>query len=448
MRMGPFFRIVTFVAAMLDIITLVMQRRLLLLLGLCGLVASPLTADNKLDDELFNRVAEQMRLNLARLPDYTCVETVARSRRSSHSARFELADRIRLEIAMVNGREMFSWPGAGNFEDKDVDDLMLGGAFGNGNFGMLARAIFLTGAPNFSFIGERIYEGRRTNRWDFHVPRQRGIYGIGNRQRKGIAGLRGTFWADAESNDVVRIEIRAEDIPPELEIVSAENSIDYTRVNIGGTEFLLPKTAELRMRDYAGEWRNVIGLSMCRQYMGESKISFADPQPDQPVPQAPTHELINMPGNMYLELRLKSELRSDTVAIGDPVAAELMKDVKANGGVLVPRKAELRGRVVSLRLQRGSMKYHVVGIGFDEYVAGKARGRLRAKLVEARVAGNTVSTNPLELRRLGGGRFGGWIEHEQVVAPGILFAAPGRVLLPAGMQMVWRTESLLFGDSE
>jgi hypothetical protein len=425
-----------------------MQRRLLLLLWLCGLVASPLAADNALDNELFNRVTEHMRLNLARLPNYTCLETVERSRRSSQNARFELVDRIRLEIAMVNGKEMFSWPGAGNFEDKDIDDLMLGGAFGNGNFGLLARAIFLTSAPNFTFLGERIYEGRRTNRWDFNVPRQRGIYGIGNRRRKGIAGLRGTFWADAESSDVVRIEINAEDIPPELEIVAAENSIDYTRVNIGGTEFLLPKSAELRMRDYAGEWRNVIGLSGCRQYLGESKISFTDPEPEA-TPGTAATELINMPGNMYIDLRLKTEVRADTAAIGDPVTAELLRDVKANGGVLVPRRAELRGRIVSLRLQRGSMKYHVVGIGFDEFVSGTARGRLRAKLVEARVAGNIVSTNPLDLRRLGGSRLGGgWIEHEQVVAPGILFAAPGRILLPAGMQMVWRTESMLFGDSE
>jgi hypothetical protein len=426
-----------------------MQRRLLLLLGLCSLVASPLAADNALDNELFNRVAEHMRLNLARLPNYTCVETVERSRRSSQNARFELMDRIRLEIAMVEGKEMFSWPGAGNFEDKDIDDLMLGGAFGNGNFGLLARAIFLTGAPNFTFVGERIYEGRRTNRWDFNVPRQRGIYAIGNRRRKAVAGLRGTFWADAESNDVIRIEIKAEDIPAELEIVAAENSIDYTRVNIGGTEFLLPKAAELRMRDYAGEWRNVISLSACRQYLGESKISFTDDPEAETVAQAPANELINMPGNMYLDVRLKTDVRADTAAIGDPVTAELLRDVKANGGVLVPRKAELRGRIVSLRLQRGSMKYHVVGIGFDEFVSGRTRGRLRAKLVEARVAGNTVSTNPLDLRRFGGGRFGsGWIEREQVVAPGILFAAPGRVLLPAGMQMVWRTESLLFGNPE
>lgn len=426
-----------------------MQRRLLLLFGLCGLVASPLVADNLLDSDLFNRVAEHVRLNLARLPDYTCVETVERSRRSSQNARFDLVDRIRLEIAMVNGKEMFSWPGAGNFEDKSIDDLMLGGAFGNGNFGLLARAIFLTGAPNFTFVGERVYDGRRTNRWDFNIPRHRGVYTIGNRNRKAVAGLRGSFWADADSNDLVRIEVRAEDIPAELEIVSAANSMDYTRVNIGGTDFLLPKSAELQLRDYAGEWRNVIALSTCRQYLGESKISFADPEPDAAAPQVATADLITMPGNRYLELKLKHNLQADTVAIGDPITAELLRDVKANGDVLVPRKAELYGRVMSLQLQRGGMKYHVVGIGFDEFKSGKTRGRLRAKLVEARMAGNTVSTNPLELRRFGGGRLGvNWAQQEQTLAPGVLFAAPGKILLPAGMQMVWRTESLLLGDSE
>jgi hypothetical protein len=201
------------------------------------------------------------------------------------------------------------------------------------------------------------------------------------------------------------------------------------------------------MRDYGGEWRNVITLSGCRQYSGESTISFADPV-EEAAPENVQPEVLNIPANLYLELRLKSEIRTDTAAIGDPIIAELTRDVKANGGVLVPRKAEIRGRIVSLRLQRRNMKYHVVGVGFDEFVTGKTRGRLRAKLVEVRLAGNTVSTNPLELRRFGGGRMGGWIEHEQIVAPGILFVAPGRLLLPAGMQMVWRTESTLFGDSE
>jgi hypothetical protein len=181
---------------MLDIITL-MQRRLLLL-ALAGLVALPLGADEIRDRDLFERVLERMRLNLARLPNYTCVQNIERSRRSSQSPSFELIDRVRLEIAMVNGREMFSWPGAGNFEERDIDEMMLDGAFGTGNFGLLARAVFSGDSARFTSVGERIYEGRRTYRWDFHIPRTLGVYKIGNGKRKGIAGLRGSFWADLE----------------------------------------------------------------------------------------------------------------------------------------------------------------------------------------------------------------------------------------------------------
>lgn len=423
-----------------------MQRRLVLLLVLTGFVAGSVAAEDVSDDPLFGRAVEQMRANLARLPNYTCIETVERGRRSSQSNGFELVDRIRLEIAMVNGKEMFSWPGAGNFEDKDIDELMFDGAFGNGNFGLLARAIFLTDAPQFTSAGERIYEGRRTYRWDFRVPRLRGIYSIGNRKRKAIAGLRGSFWADADSLDIVRIEIRAEEIPAELEIVGAENSIDYSRVAIGGTDFLLPKSAELRMTDYAGEWRNAITLSSCRQYLGESKLSFTDPALEAAAETKP-QPVTELPPNQYLELRLKGEVRADTAAIGDPITAELMNDVKVNGSVLARKKSEVRGRITSLRLQRGRMKYHVVGLGFDELVSSGGRGRFRAKLVDVRMAGNTISTSPFGLRRLGGGRMDGF-QQEQVVAPGLLFVMPGKLLLPNGVQMVWRTESLLSGESE
>jgi hypothetical protein len=420
-----------------------MQRRLLLLLSLAALAPA---AEDPRERELFARVLEHMRLNLARLPDYTCVQSIDRSRRSSQTAGFELVDRLRLEIAMVNGKEMFAWPGAGNFEDKDVDDMMFDGAFGNGNFGLLARAVFLTDAVRFTPVGERILDGRRTFRWDFRISRLLGVYAISNKKRKGVAGLRGSFWADVDSLDVVRLEVTAEEIPPQVEIVAASHSIDYTRVPIGGTEFLLPKTAELRITDYARESRNITTLSACRQYLGESKLSFSDPT-EETAGETKAQEVVELPPNVYLQLRLKTELRTDSAAIGDPVTAELLNDVKFNGSVLVRRKAEVRGRVVSLRLQRGAMKYHVVGLGFEEFVSGAQRGRFRARLMDVQSTGNAVSTSPLSLRPFGGGRIG-WIQHEQIVAPGILFSIPGPRLVPAGLMMVWRTRALQPGDPE
>src|SRR3954463_4528219 len=80
------------------------------------------------------RVGNKMIANLARLPNYTCLQTIERKVRHPSSRRTELVDMVRLEVALVDGKELFSWPGAGHFEDKEIGQLVSGGAIGNGSF--------------------------------------------------------------------------------------------------------------------------------------------------------------------------------------------------------------------------------------------------------------------------------------------------------------------------
>ena len=82
------------------------------LLGvLCG---SPLLLSAQLapDVALLARIRTHMLETLERQPNYTCVETVERSRRAAAARRFQLQDTLRLEVALVEGHEMFGWPGS------------------------------------------------------------------------------------------------------------------------------------------------------------------------------------------------------------------------------------------------------------------------------------------------------------------------------------------------
>src|ERR1700692_4299826 len=89
--------------------------------------------------------------NLSRQPNYTCVETVERTRRSGPSRKFQLQDTLRLEVALVDGKEMFGWPGARKFEDTDLRNMVHEGAIGNGNFALHARAIFNGNAATIQY---------------------------------------------------------------------------------------------------------------------------------------------------------------------------------------------------------------------------------------------------------------------------------------------------------
>src|ERR1017187_3126603 len=85
-----------------------------------------------------------------RLPNYTCVETVSRTFFLPNSARMPQscdehegrkrqgiyqmvavsADRLRLDVAAVSQREIFSWAGAQKFEDGELWEMGRGGGLG------------------------------------------------------------------------------------------------------------------------------------------------------------------------------------------------------------------------------------------------------------------------------------------------------------------------------
>src|SRR6184192_2261693 len=112
--------------------------------GITGLMAQTTEASFELAPEtlLLSRIRLSMSQNLKRQPNYTCVETVERSRRAGATRKFQLQDTLRLEVALVDGKEMFAWPGSRNFEDTDLRNMVTTGAIGNGNFALHARSIF------------------------------------------------------------------------------------------------------------------------------------------------------------------------------------------------------------------------------------------------------------------------------------------------------------------
>ena len=150
---------------------------------------------------------------LKRLPDYTCLQTIERTERGQNG-KTKLIDVIRMEVALVDGREFFAWPGSKKFDDTSIADMVKGGAIGNGNFALHAKAVFQSTSPRFQFAGEQVGDGGRTAyKWNFVVPQNLSGYEIGNFVDHAIAGYHGSFWADTTTLDVTRLEVYADDIP-------------------------------------------------------------------------------------------------------------------------------------------------------------------------------------------------------------------------------------------
>src|ERR1700722_17188709 len=99
-----------------------MRERALLLALTAGLLAAqeaPVTSVPA-ESVLLGRIRAHMDEVLRSAPNYTCVETMERTRRVGPARRFQMEDTLRLEVALVEGKEMFAWPGSKKFEHDDL----------------------------------------------------------------------------------------------------------------------------------------------------------------------------------------------------------------------------------------------------------------------------------------------------------------------------------------
>jgi hypothetical protein len=426
-----------------------MGRSAWLWLGLAAL-AGRAVAERELTSEtlLLARIKVKMSENLSRLPNYTCLETIERSRRRAPSRRFRLVDTLRLEVALVGGKELFSWPGASAFEEKELRDMVGGGAIGNGNFGLHARSVFLSSSPTYTYIGEVSRDGRSSIRYDYQVPQMRSGYRIRVGSKEAIVGYHGSFWVDAKSLDLLRLEVHADDIPPYLEISSAGDEMEYKRVAIGEGNFLLPRSSVLTMTDVRGNVsRNHTLFTECRQYTGESFLSFGDPPPEVPraTPEPVTE--VELPQGLVIELHLTTPVDGEQSAVGDPISAVVAANAKKKGKVIIPKGAVATGRLVRLEKRPGDFDYYVVGVRFSTIEFGNHRAAFLARLEDA---GSPVQIGGRVSMSLVPGRRVIFQEPaaEQWTNVGVFYVRASRLRLTRGLRMIWRTESTTGGEKQ
>jgi hypothetical protein len=389
------------------------------------------------------RIRLHMTDTLEHQPNYTCLETVERSYRLTGSRKSQLQDTLRLEVALVDGKEMFAWPGAKKFEETDLRKMIPNGTFGNGNFALHARSVFLGHVASFEYRGAEIADGATgpLERYDFHVPRMVSGYTIRVGEHSGVAGYHGSFWADKKSLEVRRLDVIAEEIPADLGVIAASDRVDYAHLQIGNGEFLLPVASELMMTDSTGqESRNHVRFTSCRQYTGESTLRFDDP--DSSAAPAATGSSRNaapgasadlpeadLPTGTAFALTLDQDVDLDSAAVGDPMRAHLNSDLRRKGEVLARKGAAAYGRITRLERHDSYMVLAITLVTLETGLeTGAATLRVTARLDD--VAGLQLLAPPRNTRVQTGPPQPG---------EGLIILKAGHVRLSRGILMYWRT---------
>ena len=406
--------------------------------ALCLITVSAAAQTNAPPD-LLDLIRRKMAANLGRLPNYTCVETIERSMRKPSQRKLKPLDTVRLEVAFVGGKELVAWPGAHKFEETDPKDMIKGiGATGTGDFALHVHNLFMTTASVFSKPAEDTWNGHKSFRYDFRIDH--GLR-IQTDRASATVSYHGTFWVDSETLDLLQLEALDDDIPSEVGIVSDHTSIQYGRVRIGESDFLLPLSSELIMLDRnGGESRNLTRFSGCRQYLGESVVRFDEPS--SPLDPVKVEELPRLPGGLSIEVSLVNAVDLRTAAIGDTVSATLPKAVKKGSTALLPKGAVLTGNITRMERRRAAFgEYYVVGLRFSSLEAGNSRTEFLGRLEEVAFSGSREYFAPFGPGR---GELSIWTSitaplAEPYAGEGVLFAKSANVKLPAGLRMVWRT---------
>jgi len=416
--------------------------------SLLAATATALLAQQPADPtELLTKARDLIVARARRLPDYVCIQTVDRryfkdpyrqvpplscaqiaalNKENPPALALEATDRLRIELKVSHGMEIGAWPGESQLGFRSLFDLASGGAYGTGTLGTFFGDIFERGGASYNYIGETTDGGLKLAAYGFQVPVGSSHYLIKTGSGWTQTGFSGVFWIDADSLDLRRLKVDANDMPKESDGCEAQTTVEYQKVKVGMGEFLLPLRSSMRMvMTDATESLNTALYSGCREYHGEAAIRFDTPAAGGAV-QAAAAPASPLPAGISLSVVLASPIDTDTAAAGDIVIAKLRRPVRTSKEVLAPAGATVEGRIVQMKHWLEKPQRFTISLLLEKLDVRGVATPLYARLT--RGAGSTRIYVPP-------------VGQSPLAAALVFTTDKSRYIVPAGYQTNWVTVS-------
>jgi hypothetical protein len=320
-------------------------------------------------DELLQRGIARIRDTLDRLPRYLCTQTMDRVALYAFHLpngegcdwwppgdrfRSTQSDRVRADVLFTPGGEVYSWVGESQFHNQDLLQLVQLRPVSAGGFGGILRSVFGHGNV-FSYLREVTEDGRKLREYAFRVPRDNSEYWFGNGVERRTVAIDGTFLLDPGTADLVRLVVKSGEPPQVTGACQATTTLNYGRTRVNESEFLLPAGALFEFVDTRGqEARNSWVYSGCHEFLGESTLRFAPPEPrPRPSGKAPGPPALALPEGLPFRTVFTQDIAFRTAADGDAVAAKLATPIQdAARHLLVPAGTPVVARILCATLTR------------------------------------------------------------------------------------------------
>lgn len=224
-----------------------------------------------------------------KLPDFVCLQI---TRRYYDPSGLEMdwfkADEVKTRVSYLDGRENYEVVSVNNaVTEKGMHEL--GGATSTGEFGSMLRDLFADRTDaEFTWARHSLLRGKAVYVFRLHVPQRRSRWKLSyEHEREIIAGYSGEVFIDKETERVLRMDVKAVDVPPDFPLRDASTRLDYDYIDIGGRNFLLPLKGRVAMRSGKILSRNDVEFRLYRKFSAEATISFGSIDDLEPLAEEP-----------------------------------------------------------------------------------------------------------------------------------------------------------------
>lgn len=226
---------------------------------------------------ILDKVKDYAEQYVASLPDFICDQVVEQSRSGKNGKHPRRGDtltsklvyseqRERRTLETVNGKPV------GPDSRRPHSPLVTEGEFGI----LLSNIVSSSSEAKFQWIGWETLEQKRMANFSYAIDKEHSTLKLSlSFLAHAVLPYQGTITADPETGAVWRITNSADDIPPEIKTKSISTKIEYARVGIGGTQYLLPVRASVSSITNNDNLRNEMRFENYRKFTANSTLIVA-----------------------------------------------------------------------------------------------------------------------------------------------------------------------------
>jgi hypothetical protein len=331
---------------------------------------------------LLNKVRQNVAATVRQAPRYTCTETIERFwyanrkvvRPGCDTARppevkqrnLLRSDRLRLDVAVGAGQEIFAWHGQKRFQTEEIDKLVTDGPISSGNYFSFLSSIFLEGVAKIDFRTFANEGDHRLAVFGYAVPIGESRFTTRTDSGSDVMGYHGKFTVDVPKGALEQLEILTDDMPESAHVCAFDMKTDYKVTLLKGIPFELPASVAMDVLSPSHERSNTVTeYHDCHEFQAESVLRF-DAPPKATTPQVPMPAR-SLPVGISLRIRLKSNVAVDSAWAGDPIEGELEEDViDPAGQVLIPERTSVQGFLLRVETVFKPLHSHQISLQFRE----------------------------------------------------------------------------------